>query len=180
MRCKYSCGGGTASIKRERNDDHIPNIDGEGCYMQELPAPPETHPSIRWSASLSPNERVFYHQTLSSARRAAKFVTTGPIPRDSLDINLASQYNHSDELFKGKNDVVMQEETVGQTTFRRLRNTRDLSPEKIIPLKHPLQIGGLQEKASPNTVKLMNTGPHTPLTNPGYSRQSGDGNFFNY
>lgn len=103
-----------------------------------------------------------------------------PIPHDSLDINLASQYNHSDELFKGKNDVVIQEETIGQATFRRLRNTRDLSPEKIIPLKHPLQIGGLQEKASPNTVKLMNTGPHTPLTNPGYSRQTGDGNFFNY
>uniref|UniRef100_A0A8W7P8B0 Uncharacterized protein n=1 Tax=Anopheles coluzzii TaxID=1518534 RepID=A0A8W7P8B0_ANOCL len=99
---------------------------------------------------------------------------------DSLDITLAAQYNHSDDLFLGKNDVVLQEETLGRSTFRRLRNTRDLSPEKIIPLKHPLLIGGLKEKASPNSVKLMNTGPHTPLTNPGYSRQSGDGNFFNY
>uniref|UniRef100_A0A182UE87 Uncharacterized protein n=1 Tax=Anopheles melas TaxID=34690 RepID=A0A182UE87_9DIPT len=99
---------------------------------------------------------------------------------DSLDITLAAQYNHSDDLFLGKNDVVLQEETLGRSTFRRLRNTRDLSPEKIIPLKHPLLIGGLKEKVSPNSVKLMNTGPHTPLTNPGYSRQSGDGNFFNY
>lgn len=81
MKCKNGCSGTcNASIKRERNDDHIPNIDGEGCYMKELPAPPETHPSIRWSACLSPNERVFYHQTLSSARRAAKFVTTGWVP----------------------------------------------------------------------------------------------------
>ncbi|XP_055634083.1 cilia- and flagella-associated protein 276 [Toxorhynchites rutilus septentrionalis] len=169
-----------SSIKRERNEDHIPNIGCEGCYLKELPAPPDSHPCMHWSAGLSPNERVFYHQTLSSARRAAKFVVLGPVPRDSLDVNLASKYNHSEELFRDKNDVVIQEETLGQDTFRRLRNTRDLSPEKIIPLKHPLQMGGLHEKASPNSVKLMNTGPHTPLTNPGYSRQTGDGNFFNY
>uniref|UniRef100_A0A1Q3FSS7 Uncharacterized protein n=1 Tax=Culex tarsalis TaxID=7177 RepID=A0A1Q3FSS7_CULTA len=177
MKCDGRNGG---AIKRERNEDHIPNIEGEGCYLKELPEPLATHPSVRWSSGLSSNERVFYHQTLSSARRAANFVTVGAIPRDSLDINLASQYNHSEELFKGKNDVVLQEETLGRGTSRRLRNTRDLSPEKIIPLKHPLKIGGLQEKASPYTVKLMNTGPHTPLTNPGYSRQTGDGNFFNY
>lgn len=167
-------------IKRERNEEHIPCIEGEGVYRKPLPVPPETQPSKRWSDSLPPNERVFYHQTLSSARRAAHFSNHGQIPVDALDITLAAQYNHSDDLFLGKNDVVLQEETLGRSTFRRLRNTRDLSPEKIIPLKHPLLIGGLKEKASPNSVKLMNTGPHTPLTNPGYSRQSGDGNFFNY
>ncbi|XP_035906891.1 protein C1orf194 [Anopheles stephensi] len=167
-------------VKRERNEEHIPFIDGEGSYRKTLPTPPEPHPSKRWSDSLPPNERVFYHQTLSSARRAAHFVNHGNIPVDSLDITLAAQYNHSDDLFLGKNDVVLQDETLGKRTFRRLRNTRDLVPEKIIPLKHPLLVGGLREKASPNSVKLMNTGPHTPLTNPGYSRQSGDGNFFNY
>ncbi|XP_055545891.1 cilia- and flagella-associated protein 276 [Wyeomyia smithii] len=169
-----------SDIKRERNENHIPNIAGEGCYLKQLPAPTNTDACLLWSDGISPNERVFYHQTLCSARRAANFLTLGPIPRDSLDINLASQYDHSTELFKGKNEVVLQEETLGCTTFRRLRNTRDLSPEKIIPLKHPLHIGGLREKPSPNSVKLMNIGPHTPLTNPGYSRQTGDGNFFNY
>ncbi|XP_058824541.1 cilia- and flagella-associated protein 276 isoform X4 [Topomyia yanbarensis] len=170
----------SATIKRERNEDHFPKIDGEGCYLKQLPIPPATQPCQLWSDGISPNDRVFYHQTLSSARRAAKFMILGPIPRDSLDINLASQYNHSEELFKDRKHVVLQDETLGCTTFRRLRNTRDLSPEKIIPLKHPLQIGGLLEKPSPSSVKLMNTGPHTPLTNPGYSRQTGDGNFFNY
>ncbi|XP_055595182.1 protein CFAP276-like [Uranotaenia lowii] len=170
----------SSPINRERNDDYLPNIDGEGCYVKSLPAPPPTHPSIRWSDVLCPNERVFYHQTLSSARKAAKFLVQAPIPRDSLDIHLAAEYDQTEQLFKGRNQVVLQKETCNVPTFRRLRNTRDLSPEKIIPLKHPLQIGGLVEKASPNSVKLMNTGPHTPLTNPGYSRQTGDGNFFNY
>jgi hypothetical protein len=81
----------------------------------------------------------------------------------------------------GKNDVALQNETVDdRCTVKRLKNTRDLSPVKVVLLKHPLKLGGIAEKISPHNVKIMNSGPHTPLTNPGYSRQTGDGNFFNY
>lgn len=47
-------------------------------------------------------------------------------------------------------------------------------------LKHPLIIGGIAERNSPHSVKLINSGPHTHLTNPGYSRQDSDGNYFRY
>lgn len=74
--------------------------------------------------------------------------------------------------------MVLQNETVGGDTFRRIRNTRDLSPVRAAG--HPLVISSLTEKISPHSIKLMNSGHHTPLTNPGYSRQQGDGNYFRY
>lgn len=40
--------------------------------------------------------------------------------------------------------------------------------------------GGVDERLSIHSVKLMNTGPHSQITNHGFSRQLGDGNFFNY
>lgn len=91
---------------------------------------------------------------------------------------MSSQYNQSRDLLLNKPDTLVQAETCGQRTFRRLRNTKDVA--KVIPVWHPLKIGGVCEKISPHSVKLMNHGPHTPLTNPGYSRQNTDGNVFNY
>lgn len=114
----------------------------------------------------------------SNKKNKVKWFYYSIIPRDSLDIILSSQYNHSNDLFGDKNLTVLQDETCDKRTFRRLRNTKDV--EKIIPLWHPLKIGGIPEKNSPHSVKLMNHGPHTPLTNPGYSRQNFDGNVFNY
>lgn len=40
--------------------------------------------------------------------------------------------------------------------------------------------GGIQDKKSPHSVKLINSGPHSQLVNNGYSRQPADGNFFRY
>jgi Protein of unknown function (DUF3695) len=102
------------------------------------------------------------------------------VPTDSLDIRLCATYNHSGELFSDREDVVLQVETIGYNTFRRLRNTKDVFVPAKVPLSHPLQKGGLSEKKSPHSVKLINVGQHLPLTNPGYSRQKGDGNIFNY
>lgn len=47
-------------------------------------------------------------------------------------------------------------------------------------LDHPVRIGGLVARNSPHSVKLINSAPHTHLTNPGYSRQTLDGNVFRY
>ncbi|XP_063702751.1 cilia- and flagella-associated protein 276 [Culicoides brevitarsis] len=164
-------------IEEIRNMHHVPFIQAEGYLLKNLPSPRNPEDEA-WANNLSTHERVFLHQTLASTRRSANFQNYPIIPRDSLDIILSSQYNHSDDLFGGKNLTVLQDETCDKRTFRRLRNTKDV--EKIIPLWHPLKIGGISEKQSPHSVKLMNHGPHTPLTNPGYSRQNFDGNFFNY
>lgn len=53
-------------------------------------------------------------------------------------------------------------------------------PEIMTQRTQTLLIGGVRGRVSPHSVKLINVGQHTPLTNPGYSRQTSDGNVFNY
>lgn len=169
-------------VKLIRNIEYHPFIDREGYFEKSLPIPPHLTADKFWFEKLLPHERMFYQQTLNSTRRFARFKPfKNSIPENSLDFILDAKYEHERDLFATKMDIVLQNETIGkQQSFRRLRNTRDISPEKFIAIGHPLQIGGCKEKLSPNSVKLMCSGQHTPLTNPGYSRQKGDGNFFNY
>ena len=101
-------------------------------------------------------------------------------PKDSLDIILSSEYNHSDDLFNPVHDVVKQPETNDKITFRRLRNTKDVYIKPPVHLSHPLKIGGVTERLSIHGVKLINSGVHSQITNHGFTRQQGDGNFFNY
>uniref|UniRef100_A0A1B0CZZ7 Uncharacterized protein n=2 Tax=Phlebotomus papatasi TaxID=29031 RepID=A0A1B0CZZ7_PHLPP len=166
-------------IEQKRNYSYLPDLEREGRFLKNLPQPAEVGEKT-WKEKLSPNNRVFYHQTLSSARHCAIFQESGDTPKDSLDVVLSSRYNHSDDLWHTKAQIYTQPETCGQATFRRLRNSVDSPAPKSQPLSHPLCIGGLTERISPHSVKLIHSGPHTPLTNPGYSRQTSDGNFFNY
>lgn len=167
-----------SAFEEVRNEGYLPYIQKEGEFYKDLPAPPN-HESDGWSNCLAPNDRLFFHQTLASARKSANFLNfSSTVPKDSLDIILTSCYNQSWDFLGNKNDTVVQGETKGCKTFRRLKNTKDV--EKIIPVWHPLKIGGVSQKISPHSIKLMNSGPHTPLTNPGYSRQTTDGNIFNY
>lgn len=131
-------------------------------------------------------------------------------------------------MFPDKTDYFYQAETLGEKTWRRLRNTIDVPkkpPEfikfnenaigggisvptcirrikvpvmpyrynpvniqaflKIVYLfcllqEHTVMITGITEKRDPNNVKLMNSSHHSSLTNPGFSRQSLDGNFYQY
>ncbi|GAB0087777.1 uncharacterized protein DMENIID0001_021230 [Sergentomyia squamirostris] len=167
-------------IEQKRNQSHLPHLEGEGKFVKNLPQPPAEDDETKWRDKLPANQRVFFHQTLSSARHSAVFQECGNIPKDSLDIVLASRYNHSDDLWHNKFQVFTQPETCGKITFRRLRNSLDCPAPKSQRLSHPLTIGGITERISPHSVKLIHSGPHTPLTNPGYSRQTSDGNFFNY
>ncbi|XP_059608230.1 uncharacterized protein LOC132256065 [Phlebotomus argentipes] len=166
-------------MEQKRNYSHLPDLEREGVFIKSLPQPPEADAKA-WKEKLPPSKRVFFHQTLSSARHSAVFREFGNTPRDSLDMVLDSCYNHSDDLWHTKSQTHVQPETCGQTTFRRLRNSVDSPAPKSQPLSHPLCIGGITERISPHSVKLIHSGPHTPLTNPGYSRQTSDGNFFNY
>ena len=63
-------------------------------------------------------------------------------PKDSLDIMLASEYDHSNDLFLKKEEVFKQPETNDKMTFRRLKNTRDVNIKPPVYLSHPLKKGG--------------------------------------
>lgn len=45
-----------------------------------------------------------------------------------MDLSLSSNYNHAVEYFPDPVDTILQPETVGFTTWRRLRNTKDVLP----------------------------------------------------
>ncbi|KAL7015760.1 hypothetical protein ACKWTF_016658 [Chironomus riparius] len=180
----------TMSIKRIRNENFEPFINNEGFYKDRgLDRPPsiqnlkKEEEMIRkgkaWYESLDPHFRLYYHNTLSSARRHANFMNVKS-PKDSLDIILASEYDHSNDLFLKKQEVFTQPETIEKMTFRRLKNTRDVKIEPPVYLSHPLKRGGITERLSTHSVKLINSGPHSQITNHGFSRQNVDGNFYNY
>lgn len=129
-------------IHQIRNNEYHPYIDGEGCYRKCFPAPPQsTRGGQSWQDGLSAHDRLFYHQTLNSSRRFAGFVQSDRIPKDSLDLVLQSQYQHGNEIFAEKVDAVLSHETTGRRTFRRLRNTKDVVPRRIIAIGHPLTFG---------------------------------------
>ncbi|CAH1117459.1 unnamed protein product [Phaedon cochleariae] len=193
---------------RIRNRGCIPHLGGEGVFVEPLirgersrDAPCGGAPAYR---------RMHDHHTLASARRFALFKPFGDlIPRDQLDLVLSSSYNQSTEVFPDTEDVFLQPETLGVETWRRLRNTRDLTPEReeraaatggeedkskkkrgkqggsvVIPYRynfaHKVLIGGVTEKKHPSNIKLMNSSHHSPQTNAGYSRQPSDGNVYQY
>ncbi|XP_055386350.1 protein CFAP276 [Condylostylus longicornis] len=167
---------------RIRNLEYLPILDSEGFFTKKLPEPPKRckENCKFWYDGLQPYERLYYHQTLNAVRKSARFRQSKLIPKDTLDFILQSNYNHSKETFPCKTDVYLQNETMGKKTFRVLRNQREIYVEPETILGHPIQIGGLKDKISPHSVKLIHSGHHSQMTNKGYSRQSGDGNIFHY
>ncbi|XP_055837197.1 cilia- and flagella-associated protein 276 [Episyrphus balteatus] len=163
-----------------RNTSYKPNLEHEGKFLLPLPSPPPPSTKGIWFTELKPHERLFFHQTLNSVRKSRRYSPNPNIPFDNLDFNLQSRYHHAKELFPEKVDTVLQKETVCVETFRVLRNTKDVIIKKPDPLGHPLRISGIKEKISPHSVKLINSGHRTQLTNNGFSRQPADGNFFHY
>ncbi|XP_055920678.1 uncharacterized protein LOC129952218 [Eupeodes corollae] len=163
-----------------RNTSYKPNLENEGQLIQPLPCPPPQKTKGIWFQELKPHERLFYHQTLNSVRKSIRYCANPNIPRDYLDFNLQSRYHHAEELFPEKVDTVLQRETICEETFRVLRNTKNVIVKNPDPLGHPLVISGIKEKISPHSVKLINSGHRTQLTNNGFSRQPADGNFFHY
>lgn len=127
-------------IKRVRNLNYEPYLNSEGKFWKSLPAPPEWQKDQHWFERLPPNHRLFYHQTLNSARNSVSFQPFDFYPKDSLDFMLGAVYNQTQDIFNEKTEVAFQHETIKQKQ-RRLRNTRDLSPKRKIAIGHPLAIG---------------------------------------
>ncbi|XP_050297266.1 uncharacterized protein LOC126736774 [Anthonomus grandis grandis] len=195
---------------RIRNRGCVPYLDGEGVFVKPITTVEWTKDSC-FDPKMSPFQRMYMHHTLASARRYAHFKNfDNLIPKDELDLILTSTFDQSTEIFPEKVDVYFQPETEGIATWRRLRNTRDLTPDReqmasslggaqecadtqkigrgkrksAIPYRynfaHKLLIGGITEKKHPSSIKLMNSSHHSPQTNAGYSRQPSDGNFYQY
>lgn len=67
------------SVKQVRNKNYIPCLEVEGYFEKHPPEPTTYQEAIKpeqielWSWKLTPYERMFYHHTLSSTRRIAKF-----------------------------------------------------------------------------------------------------------
>ncbi|XP_022916244.1 protein CFAP276 [Onthophagus taurus] len=188
------------AITRVRNRGPTPFIGSEGELVKPFPKVGKAAIGTAWSEGLSCFDRLYGCQTLCSARRYAHFhAFPNLIPKDVLDFRLQSAYNPDEELFSDKVDVVLQKETLNIDTWRRLRNTRDIKPErdaisaaaavachgKPIAYKkynesHPVFIGGIKERRHPSNIKLMNSGHHSPQTNAGYSRHDSDGSAYYY
>ncbi|XP_022830913.1 uncharacterized protein C1orf194 [Spodoptera litura] len=162
-----------AGIKQVRNKTLVPDLRKEGELTKDILL------STQNKHVGSAGSRLFSHHTLASVRRLS-FYHPFFLPKDSLDFVLATTYNHSTERFPDKEDLYLQPETIGCDTWRRLRNTFDKLPPVIIPLGHPMKRGGIKERRSPFSVKLMNSGVHSSQTNPGYSRQPAGGAIFFY
>lgn len=130
-------------VERVRNYSYAPHLGKEGQFICPMPKPPEVGENQVWHANLKPYERLFYHQTLCSARSSKRFLQTTLIPKDSLDLQLQSCYVHSKESFPTKVDVVLQVETCSKfpDTFRVLRNTEDIAIKELEVIGHPLKIG---------------------------------------
>ncbi|XP_030380510.1 uncharacterized protein LOC115628507 [Scaptodrosophila lebanonensis] len=181
-----------------RNESFEPDLRNEGTYLCKMPAPPPPPPGAKnWYSHLKPHERLYYHQTMNSVRCSKRYRGNPNVPRDSLDLQLQSRYDHSREAFPEKVDSVLQRETCKAVTswsapaaekeigakikvFRVLRNTRTVRRKQEDALGHPLRIGGCKEKVHPHSVKLICSGVHNQLVNNGFSRQTSDGNFFRY
>lgn len=195
---------------RIRNRECIPYIETEGEFIKPLVVGEYAKKDVICGGSTI-YSRLHRSHTLASARRFAYFKPfTNLTPKDYLDLVLSSTYNQTVEHFAEKVDTHLQPETLGADIWRRLRNTRDLTPDReeqaaaaktndevpslrgvrkkrktpVIPFRynfaHKVLIGGIAAKKHPSSIKLINSSHHSPQTNGGYSRQPSDGNFYQY
>ncbi|XP_044759478.1 uncharacterized protein LOC123317154 [Coccinella septempunctata] len=115
-------------VLRRRNKSCIPYIFKEGSYSP--PSPCRLQGDL-WHRKLRASDRLFNHQTLASARKSVYYKPNPDlIPRDDLDYILASSYLHNEHSFIDPIDPLLQAETMGDDTFRRLRNTIDIHPQQ--------------------------------------------------
>ncbi|KAL4709923.1 hypothetical protein ACJJTC_003886 [Scirpophaga incertulas] len=162
-----------SGIKQVRNKKLLPNLQKEGHFNKEIVL------STKEKHGCPTGSRLFSHHTLASIRKLS-FFQSYFLPDDRLDVVLTATYNHSTDCFADKEDIYIQPETIGCETWRKLRNTIAKEPLIKISLRHEMKRGGIQDRKSPFSVKLMNSGVHSSQTNPGYSRQPAGGAIFFY
>ncbi|CAG9863545.1 unnamed protein product, partial [Phyllotreta striolata] len=161
-------------MERVRNKCCVPFLSSEGDFLKNI-VPPEYTPKELKCELLHVSQRLHAHQTLASTRRFAWFRPhRNLVPKDALDFALTARYCQTDRLWSNNKDIYVQPESLDEDTWRRLRNTRDLTPDREeqsfkgteqkpkkrkIPYKynkaHKVMIGGVLEKVHPSYIKLM-------------------------
>ncbi|XP_011501215.1 PREDICTED: uncharacterized protein C1orf194 [Ceratosolen solmsi marchali] len=176
-----------------RNPYPVPNLLKEGTWIKggsvlsKNVCPDERH----WYSKLEPHDRLFSHQTLTTARRDSRY-NCDKVPNDSLDLILSSVYVHNKDSFLPKPYVTMQPETLNKETWRVLRNEMKIYSKPPLPLGHEIKYASTESKENsktrglkdrvrkrihPSSLRLDMEGPHIDRTNPGYSRKI-DGTYY--
>ncbi|XP_076174863.1 cilia- and flagella-associated protein 276 [Ptiloglossa arizonensis] len=173
-----------------RNPYPVPDVVREGTWIRRPVLGSKVSPKDkRWSANLKSHERLFAHHTLNSIRKDARLMRF-EVPKDALDLALTTVYVHSKDTLVPKVYVAMQPETLGQKTWRVLKNEIavykrstllkdvDDDPVSLLLCRELCYRGPVPERRiHPSNVKLNITGPHSVQSNPGYSRKI-DGTFY--
>ncbi|KAK6175538.1 hypothetical protein SNE40_013985 [Patella caerulea] len=154
---------------RMQNDD---NFYGTGVSQVEPYSEP-THVA----QTADPWNRLNSKHTLCSSRREI-YHHDPAAPRDSLDFILKTQYDQHAELFKNRNETLLQPETLNLDHGRTLKNREVIIPKEPLRMNHPLSVTEQNKRDSIHSVKNAIESHHSQQTNKGYSRKP-DGGFFN-
>ncbi|KAJ1139242.1 hypothetical protein NDU88_005617 [Pleurodeles waltl] len=141
---------------------------------------PEEQRSFSKPTHLAQNDdpwnRLNATATLSSARRDVCYFDP-KAPRDSLDFNLKSLYNHQQDLLRPKNETVFQRETFTEDHGRILKNrVKEEAPPGERTLSALVQWVS-PRKETIDSVDGAIVSHHSAATNRGYSRKQ-DGGFY--
>ncbi|XP_072375207.1 uncharacterized protein [Diabrotica undecimpunctata] len=119
-----------ATIVRIRNRACVPVLTTEGTFLKPIVDPKYLRKEVKCEY-LPTFQRMHAHQTLASARRFVGFEPFSDlIPKDQLDFVLNASFNQTTEIFPDMLDIYSQPETRGIDTWRRLRNTREVTPDR--------------------------------------------------
>ncbi|KAL1138542.1 hypothetical protein AAG570_008605 [Ranatra chinensis] len=149
-----------------------------------------------WFTKVPTGDRLYNQLTLSIIRKDHR-MKQPHAPKDSLDISMSSVYDHSNQAFQGKSEVLRQPDTAGREWYRLHRNVRvlpiprparDQLDDEIADMPHSnsirpgtrffgVKIGGEDKKMSPFSVKMGISSIHGYSTAPGYSRKP-DGTYY--
>ncbi|KOX73240.1 hypothetical protein WN51_00351 [Melipona quadrifasciata] len=115
-------GAAMAEVTFIRNPYPLPDVVREGVWLRQPVLGSKVSPKDRdWSAKLKAHERLFAHHTLNSIRRDNR-LQRSQVPEDALDLALTTVYVHSRDTLVPKSYVPVQPETLGQRTWRVLKN----------------------------------------------------------
>lgn len=185
------------------NTEHFSNLVHQQLHEQEISSNSVHRKRLKQENSIdSVHQRLFKQDTVNTLARRG---TIKPV--DSLDLSLSSVYNHETDLFLNRKQTILQMANWPDDPNKK-RLYEEMKQRQRTSLHHPLIIGndqqkkyttkkksytlkyleyfaisepgGITERKSPHSVKLICIGHHTHTTNPGYSRQPLDGNIFNY
>ncbi|XP_032819082.1 cilia- and flagella-associated protein 276 isoform X2 [Petromyzon marinus] len=127
--------------------------------------------------SQEPWQRLHASSTLASARRHNAGQHHHQVPRDSLDFVLQSLYDHHSGFLQGKNETLVQRETLDSLDGWALKTRVEENPDSGNPSGLPLRRFTVPNKETIHAIAGAIQSHHSAATNRGYSRKQ-DGGFY--